>query len=182
MVEEGNAIHIADPWCTRSQRLHGAERRELVVQPWTEHEVVVQSPEGRRLYIKETQLEVQDLVRLHSGLRRQERHEPRVMIFLSACGIAGGLIQCCRRHAQDGDHVCLEVGLEVGVQLAVEVDREGRDAEDGLVNPDELGYEARVAVGDNDASSDREVAVPPADREDDEEMARATNIPCMPQS
>lgn len=64
--------------------------------------------------------------------------------------------------AQDRRQVVLRVQLQaLAVDVAVEVDREARDAQDGAVDADEARVVAAAAAAHDGAASDGEVAVQP---------------------
>mmetsp|Transcript_18083 Transcript_18083/g.31204 ORF Transcript_18083/g.31204 Transcript_18083/m.31204 type:complete len:267 (-) Transcript_18083:479-1279(-) len=153
----------------RDQRLGGAEGGDEVVEARRVHELLEQPADGRRLRVRQQQLEVDDRQRVDVELLGEGGEEHRVVLLLHRR--VGR-----RRHrrpahrlqlrldggAEDGLEVVLLVELEGLVHLRVQVDRQRRDSQHRLFEVDQSGVESAAGGPDDDAACEGQVSVEPS--------------------
>lgn len=164
----------------RDQAHDGAVRHVEVVEPRREEELVIEPAQAGLLRVVEDQLEVDDRVGRDGGVRGDHVEQVRVVplghgleglevrvvpaLGLMRLGVPGaapaGPVEFGGGEPADGVELCLLVGFEVGGP--VQVDGQGGDAQQGLVDLDELLDEVpAVAVPHQHAAGDGQVSVEP---------------------
>lgn len=156
--------------CRRDQALHAAERHAKVVEARGKDELVVEAAKARLVGVVEDQLKVDNLGGLDPGVLGDDIDEVGVMTLGHVLerlevgagrGRLGGVTVELGGHKPcNGQHLVLLVGIKVA--LAMQVDGEGRDSDEGAVDLDETGDNGiRVLFADEDATGDAQVAIEP---------------------
>lgn len=148
--------------------LERAVRHLEVVKAGRHDELVIDAAEAGLLRIVEHQLKVDDRRNVGASVLGDElehgrvvarRHgRQRILGRRRQSRLVGGLVQLGLGQVEDGEQLRLLVGVKVG--LAVQVDGQVRDAQDGLVNLDQLLHDV-AALADEDAASNTQVSVEP---------------------
>lgn len=159
------------------EALDGAIRHVEVVEAGREDELVVEAAEAGLLHVVEDELEVDDglgldlgvggnnvenmrVMTLRHGLERLEILLGFVALSSSSLGLGAPLVQLRRGQSGNGKQLVLLVGVKGGAPI--EVDGERRDAQQRLVDLDQLLDKVALGVLYEDSSGDAEVAVEPA--------------------
>lgn len=151
-----------------NEGLERAVRHFEVVEAGRHDKLVIDAAEARLLRVVEHQLKVDNRRNIGAGVLGNELEDGRVVARRHGRqrilgggrqgGLVGRLVELGLGQVEDGEELRLLVGVKVG--LTVEVDGEVGDAEDGLVNLDQLLHDV-ATLANKDAAGDTQIAIEP---------------------